>query len=256
MIELPEPKKIMCAGDWHGNSAWATHCVSYAQERGVDAILQVGDFGWWLPGLATTMYLRDLQDALAQAGIILAWIDGNHEHHPSIDEWVDATDGQPWSDKRYPNIVHLPRGFRWTWWGMKFLALGGAHSVDRGMRTEGASWWPREHISDAEVARAIDGGEVDVMITHDCPDGVDIPGIPSDPYEDTRGAWPMAELIASRNHRRKLATVVTAVTPALLVHGHYHLRYEARRNGTLIQGLDCDSTTVEGNTLILNRSKP
>lgn len=250
---MKDPTKILLAGDWHGNARWSVHAIEHARDKGADTIVQVGDFGYWIPGMSTTLFLRDVQVALEQADIQLYWIRGNHEYHPGIDEWDEATGGQPWSDRRYPNITHLPNGFRWTWWSQTWLALGGAHSVDRLMRTEGKSWWEAEHITDEQAARAMDGGEVDVMVTHDCPAGVDIPGIPSDPSEDTRNYWPMSELIASRNHRAKLARVVDAVKPKRLVHGHYHLWHQAWRGDALVVGLDCDATTLERNTLLLHK---
>ncbi len=254
---FPEPKKIMLAGDWHGNWPWSRYCVEHAHRQGADIIVHLGDFGFWVPCLETIKFLGDLQKELASYGITLYWVDGNHEYHPGIDEWVDATDGLPWADRRFPNIIHLPRGFRWTWWGQTWLALGGAHSVDRLMRTEGRSWWDREHISVIEAARAKAGGKVDVMVTHDCPDGVDIPGIASDPAADQSG-WPKSEIIASANHRKLLRQVCDEVKPDFLFHGHYHrhyagiLRYEDGAT-TKVVGLAEDGTALQSNTMFLHK---
>jgi hypothetical protein len=44
-------------------------------------------------------------------------------------------------------IWHLPRGHRWRWHGRDWLALGGAVSLDRGVRTAGVNWWPEEEIT-------------------------------------------------------------------------------------------------------------
>lgn len=257
-MDFPEPEKILVAGDWHGNSTWAAQIIRHAGMRSVDTIIHVGDFGWWTPSLPTHHFLETCQEAAAECGIRIYWARGNHEFHPGIDEWDDATEGEPWFDKRYPNIIHLPNGFRWEWWGRTWLALGGAHSVDRLMRKEGFSWWPEEHFTDAHMVRAMTGGPVDVMITHDCPSGVNIPGIPSDPSTDKRGDWPMSELITSREQRDRLAEVVDVVQPKLLIHGHYHLRYTAKRTMpdgwvTAIHGLDCDGSSLSDHTLFLNR---
>lgn len=257
MIDDLDPARIMMAGDWHGNHNWGVHCIRHARKQGVDVIVHTGDFGWWTD---PHHYLATLQKVLAELRITIVWVDGNHENHDKIDEWLDATDGQPWSDKRYPNIIHLPRGFRWQWWGETWLALGGAHSVDRLQRLPGRSWWDREHISDAEIERAITGGPVDVMVTHDCPFGVEIPGINSDDDEEDsrRSGWPLSEIRASNEHRKKVREVCDVVRPKFLFHGHYH-RYYANllRYGdgevTKVVGLDCDSTTLEGNTILLHR---
>lgn len=222
---IDDPAKIMLAGDWHGNPRWGAACIRHAAEQGVDTIVHCGDFGWWVECIDTHKFLRHLQQALAETGITLYWVDGNHEDHDKINEWLEATDNQPWSDRRYPNIVHLPRGFRWEWWGQTWLALGGAHSVDRLNRTPGKSWWDAEHITEEQAARAIAGGKVDVMVTHDCPWGVDIPGICKNGVDLNPSAWPASEIASSNLHRKVLRRVCDAVRPSFLFHGHYHIHY-------------------------------
>lgn len=68
-----------------------------------------------------------------------------------------------------PSIRHAPRGHRWTWAGLRFLALGD----DRAYRVLGVSWWPEEASEAADVARCLEGGPVDVMICHEAPAGLD-----------------------------------------------------------------------------------
>lgn len=256
---ITDPAKIMVAGDWHGNANWAHQVIGHAYISGVDVIVHCGDFGWWVDEFSTHMYLRRVQDSLTGAGITLYWVDGNHEDHTKIEEWVDATNGQPWSDRRYPNIVHLPRGHRWEWWGETWLAMGGAHSVDRLQRTEGKSWWDGEHITESQADYAIAGGHADVMVCHDCPYGVQIPGILDDTEEDARrSGWPLSELLASTEHRKRLQRIVNAVKPKILLHGHYHRRYDAiySHGGgvTRIVGLDMDATELDRNTTLLLRN--
>lgn len=40
-------------------------------------------------------------------------------------------------------------------------------SVDREYRTEGRDWWPNEAPTDGDADLAIQGGPVDLMISHD-----------------------------------------------------------------------------------------
>lgn len=254
----PEPNKLMLAGDWHGNTAWMRHVIARASAQDVDTILHLGDFGRWVPGVPTQHFLAETSKALTEAGITLYWVAGNHEFWPHIVEYNILHDYQPWVDEFYPheNIVHLPNGFRWTWWNKTWLALGGAHSVDRLARKAGLDWWDEEHITDADCERAIAGGPVDIMVTHDCPTGVDIPGIHSDPEIDAlKGFFPKSEILAGNEHRKKLATVVDAVRPKMLFTGHYHCRHTAwrRESDTIVNILDCDSTSIAANTLVLNR---
>lgn len=143
------------------------------------------------------------------------------------------------------HVAHLPRGLRWTWHGRTWMALGGAHSPDRQMRKEGKSWWPQEHLSDADIEAAIAPGAVDVIVAHDAPDKVDIPGL-------SPTAFPVREIAASEEHRRQVGQVVDATTPELFFHGHYHRRYNARRGRTLVVGLADDGGPPVDNMALLN----
>lgn len=56
----------------------------------------------------------------------------------------------------------------------KFLALGGAPSHDKELRTPGLDWWPEEVPNNKECLNAINNlqrnnNEVDYIITHDIP---------------------------------------------------------------------------------------
>lgn len=131
------------------------------------------------------------------------------------------------------------------------MALGGAHSVDRGYRKAGKSWWPREFLSDDEVAYAMRAGHVDVMVCHDAPAKSDVPVLhgPSN--------WPEYDLACSAAHRDLIQRVVDAVSPSALYHGHYHCRYDdvlTRTDGgsTHVVGLAEDGTSVQDNALVLD----
>lgn len=255
---MSDPSRVMLAGDWHGSGQWAQKVIHHARKSGADAIVHVGDFGWWVDCVDTHKFLRFTQKNLEECGINLYWVDGNHEDHDRIQEWLEATDGQPWSDKRYPRITHMPRGYRWEWWGKTWLALGGAHSVDRLHRIPGRSWWEGEHLSDADIARAIDGGTVDIMVSHDCPSGVDIPGIHADEKLDaSKSFWPASEIAAANIHRNRVRRVVDVVRPKMIVHGHYHVSYwsgyqYADGSRATVRGLDCDGSTLAAHTLLLD----
>lgn len=244
-----DPDSVLVAGDWHGNLPWAKKIITYAAERGAPVILHVGDFGYWVPSPATTAYLDGVQGALRRAGITLAFADGNHEFHPHLDNDL-GTAAYPLPD--LPNIWHLPRGFRWSWWGKTWMALGGAHSVDRGQRTAGVDWWSEEHLTDEQVAYAGRYGGVDVVIAHDAPEGVAIPGVR--PATDPQAGWPLLELLAAEQHRTLVRQVFDAVTPSLWVHGHYHVGYQAQFRGCRVVGLDRDGTRhLGGHVLVLSR---
>ncbi|MCL2430304.1 MAG: metallophosphoesterase [Alphaproteobacteria bacterium] len=50
--------------------------------------------------------------------------------------------------------------------------VGGAYSIDQGVRTQGLDWWPDEELSIVELDRLIDvygAARPRIMVTHDCP---------------------------------------------------------------------------------------
>lgn len=251
-----EPKRILMLGDTHGNGPFTRSAIEYAAENGCDVIVQVGDFGHgWRESPA---FYGEVHRALVKYGITLFWVDGNHENHDDIAECRQG-DPEPLAlNSHYPSIVHLPRGFRWVWWNMSWMALGGAASVDRLQRKAGTSWWPGELLSDEDVEYASRRGRVDVVISHDAPFGVDIPGIGTGASLNVDSGFPPICLQESSEHRRRVRDVIDAVKPKLIIHGHYHRRYQALYdlpNGkrTLVQGLDCDGTPLSHSSMLFSR---
>jgi hypothetical protein len=243
------PDRIGIAGDWHGNAAWATRAVgdmcALLPPGGPRVILHLGDFGIW-PGPDGRDYLSRLDGSLAAAAAELWFVDGNHEDFALLARLRPGPDGREQVTDR---IWHLPRGHRWRWHGREWLALGGAVSVDRAMRTAGVDWWPEEEITRRQAGQVIEAGPADVMVTHECPAGVEHAFAPPPP------SWSLADLRRSDAHRSLLREIVLAVRPRWLMHGHLHLRYQRRVDlgaGPLeITGLDCDGAE-NGNWAILD----
>lgn len=226
--------KVAFCGDWHANRAFALAQIDRLDQEGVRTIVQVGDFGFDFK----TNFLNDINELLSERNMILFFVDGNHENfHVLFTYPISEKTGTRHLRER---VIHLPRGHRWEWDGISFLALGGAHSIDKFNRRPGHTWWPEESLSFQEVDRACAGGHADVMITHDCPTGVEIPGLTK-----TSGyGWPESMVRASEAHRDTLRIVCDEVKPHRLIHGHYHVRYENVLKGadytTVISGLDMD----------------
>lgn len=254
---LIDPSRILVLGDTHGNWCWTVAVIEHAAANGVDTIVQAGDFGHWIPGSGTKFFLEKIHKALVEFGITLYWVDGNHECHPDIQERLNGSREAQALYKKYPRIIHLPRGFRWEWWGQTWMALGGAASVDRLQRKAGHDWFVGELLTTEDVEYASRPGDVDIIVSHDAPYGVDIPGIGIG-IPNTDSGFPYACLIESGEHRRLVRDVVDAVRPSYIFHGHYHLRYQAfyelpGGGRVLVNGLDCDGSSMPRGSILLNR---
>jgi hypothetical protein len=250
---MTDPKLVAVAGDWHKNERWALHVIPEMAKQlaGEECkiILHTGDFGVWREEsmykwmgkvMYRQTYLETLTEALEAVDAYLWFVDGNHENHPYIRELALNHKTLPFgtaSDADVhellgiepltadygwitPRIRWLPRGTRWTWNGKTWLALGGAVSVDKNMRTEGVSWFPEEEITDREeasiIAETLVHGRADVILSHDAPSSESLNlGIPA------REWLPM--IPRAEAHRDRIERICAAVKPSWIFHGHYHM---------------------------------
>jgi hypothetical protein len=242
---MGEPRRIAFAGDWHGNGRWAVAAIEHAAQLGAGVIVHAGDFGYEF----RAAYVRDLTRALTRLGLHLWFVDGNHEDFSLLRLYPVRESGLREVSER---IWHVPRGHRWTWSGTTFLGCGGAHSVDRQWREPGTSWWREETITDADATRCTTGGPVDVLVSHDCPAGVPIPGL----AEPAAPRFPPEDLALANEHRRRLRRIVDTCRPRTIVHGHYHVAYETTAHAlgypARVIGLDCDGTALDRNVRLLD----
>lgn len=240
------PERILIVGDLHGNWPWVqARLLPHIDDVRPDLIVQVGDFGYWPRRQWGRKWVRLWEAALAERDLHLWWVDGNHEDLGSLLALPvdDRTGRRPLS----PRVHHLPRGHRWSWDGLEWLALGGAVSVDRWDRVTGADWFPAEAVTEADVLRATEGGEAHVVVAHDVPWGSPrwSARLQQDrPPEERETLWPDDMLTASDRNQQALRAVLDAVCPAVWVHGHHHVRIDDRIGSTRLVGLACDENAV------------
>lgn len=210
--------KIGLLGDTHANYGWIMYALNKFNREGVEVILQLGDFGIW-PSVSNHGFLDRVNLLLKNYRQTLYVVPGNHEDYDQINAVPVAEDG--WQHMR-DRILLAPRGHRWEWDGVSFVALGGAPSVDRHWRLNsgsGKTWWAEEAITDEDVQKVIQGGYADVMVCHDAPSGVQtinqrIAGNP--------GGFKPWDLEYADEGRELLTKAFKAVAPSLFLHGHYH----------------------------------
>lgn len=228
-------KPMIFAGDWHGSISQAAKVVDHAAEYEVEIIFQLGDFGIWYNDKP---FLNKLQARLEEHGITLYFVDGNHEDFKRLYAKPLQEDG---TRKVRDNIFHLPRGHRFEINGIRYLALGGAASIDRKYRVLDRSYWEEELITDEDVEKSIAGGKADVMLCHDSPASA-----PNTITDNVMGqmraqlSFGADNLLLCAWNRNQLDRVVQAVAPEYLFHGHYHapMRGVIESTGTKVIGLD------------------
>lgn len=217
----PNVRHVLFSGDWHGNIAFARDVLELAVRAGADVVVQCGDFGMWEHADGGA-YLDGLEVLVRHYAMPIVWIDGNHDNHPLLWSKYPGVDGG-FTEVR-EGVLYAPRGHRWTWWGVQFLAMGGAYSIDKKWRIQAETrrgrpeslYWPTELITDEQLELAMLDGPTDIVVCHDCPAGVDVLG---SHHSDDWVYFPQSE-----GNRQKLRQLVEATRPKLVVHGHFHVR--------------------------------
>lgn len=253
-LEARVPDKILLAGDWHSSFPAAKPVIEHAKNMGINTIIQLGDFGIWS---TDKPYLNQMEFLLNQWDIQLYFIDGNHEDFPRLYDKRILDDGT-----RYvrDHITYIPRGYRWDWNGLSFLALGGAASIDKRHRRVNKSWWAEEYITEEDVLTAQSGGPVDIMFCHDSPSTAPN-SVCDSPFDQANAIRYFGADVLNycSNHRETLARVTNVTTPRLLFHGHYHKYMEGiyvhrdeKNTVGYVYGLDQGLGQVKQNVMVFD----
>lgn len=191
-------------------------------------------------------FITDLSQLLAAHDLHLFVVPGNHDEPKCLDQYGD------WQHQPVevtPHITYLPPGLVLEWYGRRIMVLGGSYSV--GNLNPDSD--PRELLGEDRLELALRGAEagVDVIVSHDCPAGIDL------------ASWYAKALdmdfhkgdVATGLNRWKLRQVGEIAQPRIWIHGHYHIPYHdqlALQTGQLVEvvGLNCDGRA--GSMCILN----
>ncbi|MCL2110844.1 MAG: metallophosphoesterase [Clostridiales bacterium] len=165
---------VHLTGDTHGIfDRVEEFCYGYDTEPD-DILVILGDaginyFGWRED--------RELKEQLAELPITLLCIHGNHEIRPENIYTYEETErfgGIVWHEPDFPNLLFAKDGEIYELAGRRCIAIGGAYSIDKYMRTKNVDWWPDEQPSDetkdlVEERLEAEGWRVDVVLSHTCP---------------------------------------------------------------------------------------
>lgn len=242
---MTDPQRILFAGDTHGNLEHCEWVAEYALSVKADAIVQVGDLGAWEHRATGRQFLDDLAALARHRYMPWIFVDGNHDNVAFLRHYRVDPDG--FAIVR-AGIRYAPRGHRWNWSGTRFIALGGAYSIDKAWRLKreailgrtygrnmaGELWFPEEQMTDADMTAILSKATetVDIIVSHDKPRAAS----PAPDWRDIPECLP---------NQDRLQRAVTALEPRLLVHGHLHRRYTdtIRCSGeqwTWVEGLGAD----------------
>ncbi|WP_190273555.1 metallophosphoesterase family protein [Crystallibacter crystallopoietes] len=205
-------EKFAVVGDLHGNLGWCRHVIKAAAREGISTIFQVGDAGFCWPGRDKFRFDAKLSRLLIDRDIRLIFIAGNHDNHDELEALEVGSEGLA---KLREGIFLLPRGGRINHAGLTIGGLGGAYSIDRKWRTEGADWWAQEEVQPDDVAKLAAGGPVDVLFTHDVPDFVTMKSELDLPVEESARADVSRVLLTG---------AILATRPRHVFCGHWHMR--------------------------------
>ncbi len=235
--------RVGVAGDWHGSFIWVQRAIPRLARAGIKTVFHLGDFGIW-PGHSGRKWVESVEYWCSQAGITLIVTPGNHEDYSQLDALFAAHPGQP--VRLSPHVWVLPRGYRWTQAGRSMMSFGGAASIDFVWRTTGKTWWLTEMPTVHEVRAASAGGPVEILLTHETP--YPTPAVAAI-VRSPGWSWE-ARTYAARS-RELVGRLWENVTPAVALHGHYHVRDELTLpTGQRVVSMGCDGQT--GNLGILD----
>lgn len=217
--------KILFAGDTHGNLSHCRYLFGIALGRDVDHVFILGDFGYWEHTREGVEFLDKLDTLATNNDIRVYFLDGNHDNVNLLLEKYDGVEylNPDGSIQIRSRITYMPRGLRWTWDGVRFIALGGAYSVDKewrlamerkGKRKPGTLWFPGEEMTDKEFMAILDddSSPVDVILAHDKP-------LNSNPM------WNRKNITECMPNQIRLQHAIDMLHPSLFLHGHLHYRY-------------------------------
>lgn len=203
------PGPLLLLGDVHARFGVIAAQIEHAREVAGAlpcGVVIAGDLG---------LFGDDLRRHFRRQGlrfpVPVSFIEGNHEDFRDFAALVAG----------YADVLtHLPRATVHLLGPWRALGLGGARYMDAMTTPRGCEITER----DIDACLALPPGAVDLVVSHDCPCGIGVPGTVGFEHLGPPGV-PGFERIAAR------------LQPRLWVFGHHHRWHEQEKLGTRYLGL-------------------
>ena len=172
----------------------------------VSQVFALGDFGFFADELHG--FFRRGKNRFLRP---VSCIEGNHEDHSALAELTD----------RYADVVtYRSRGSLHRLGSWRGLCLGGARYMDAWSTPRGCEIT----IADISASLAHPSDQVDLVLSHDCPEGIGVPNTPGLEHYGAPGVPQMTRLAARYR-------------PRWWFFGHHHRWFDLSHDGTRYIGL-------------------
>lgn len=164
---------VYFTGDIHGFPFYVKHFALKHKLARDDTIVLLGDVG--------ANYYQNESDEAVKATLskikpTVLCIHGNHEMRPWLVDGYHLAEwngGLVYAQDKYPSLLFAKDGEIYTINGLRYIAIGGAYSVDKFYRLRtGQKWFedeqPSQEIKDY-VEKQLESNSVDVILSHTCP---------------------------------------------------------------------------------------
>jgi len=182
------PARFYVTGDKHRNFEKVKAFCRDMQLRRKDVLIILGDCGF---NFYEDQRDDQLKAQVAELNVTLFCLHGNKEKRPESVGTYGVRDfygGKVYYEPSYPNLYFAIDGEVYTFEGREYMAIGGAHSVDK-LRCleEGTPFFEDEMPNEATKIRVEEtlekkGYAIDGMLTHTCP----LKYLPTEMFMSTR----------------------------------------------------------------------
>lgn len=194
-----------------------------------DVLLISGDSGAVFYNLKKNLnYIDDEKKQMkfiASRKYKIIYVGGNHENYDRLlsseqYEFQDVKVNGAKCKRILDNLYYLQNGEVIEFNGSKFLAIGGARSIDKDSRVPHVNWWEQEIPSEGEIEKAfkaINDSEIDYVISHTA----------SNPtIDELMNLYPdKATLLNVKKSHDELSNFLELVRSSSIPHyfGHFHI---------------------------------